>query len=296
MNTDNKSLFIFGDSHGMTLLEFLISTLLISLISIILYSALFGLIRQQAVIKDIYQEIYAYMRFKRVIRDVVGSLDQHRLLLLPRIHRNNNIRHTDNSSNQIMHAAGNRVPAVGSDALTSLAIATLNTHDVVELTLEANQLLAIACPRFENGFNGERFRSFLGISIDGMTELRGSTRSVRQMRPCREFTLTSVSKSMLLDQADSLANIRVIIPIERQTTVYLDHGAEVRLLTHDGKRNIANQPMFSKVSSMHFSLQPAVDNSIFLLSGSIRFPSKREYRVRTATQLGRSKHYNFLLN
>jgi hypothetical protein len=68
------------------------------------------------------------------------------------------------------------------------------------------------------------------------------------------------------------------------------------MLAHQAERNIENQPLFSQIHSIHFSLQPVLDNSFNLLSGKITFPSQRSYSASVVTRLGRNKHYNLLLN
>lgn len=283
---------------GYVLIELLVSTGVISTVALTLYLTLFNLIHSQTLVKEIYQELYCYFRFKTILREVAESLDQHRLQLLPRVHQQNIIRFTDNTPNQIMNTAANRAPAIGSNALSFIEVDLLNTHDVTTLTQNNNLIEAHACPRFNQKFNTQNYRSFVGLNLDGMMEFRGSAKSGRARKPCRLFSLTPVNKSMLLETHTKFrsANITVIVPIVRQTTYYLDKNGEARSLAHEGDRNIENQPLFSEVHSIRFHLHPVLNGSIFLISGKITFPSKRSYTSSVVSHLGRNNHFNFLLN
>lgn len=296
----NHSLYLIGRKYtGYVLVELLVSTLLLGTIAALLFSSLANLINGYTSVKTIYQELYSYFRFRKILNDTVAGLDQHRFTLLPRIHSQNIILFTDKlSPNQIMNSASKHAPAVGSNALSAIELDLLNAFDVKTFSYRGQSLEASACPRYGQSFKAEDYRGFIGLNLDKMIEFQGEARLIKAQKPCRLFKLTAAKKSMLLETTGKAvaAPITSIIPIFRQITYYLDKSGELRMLAHQAERNIENQPLFSKIHSIHFSLQPVLDNSLSLLSGKITFPSQRSYSTSVVTRLGRNKHYNFLLN
>jgi hypothetical protein len=218
--------------------------------------------------------------------------------LLPRIHRRGRITYTDGSAHQLLSGAVLRRPLPGSDAL-SFALAH-PTHSLLvhTQTLQGQTSSLYVCLRDRSRTTTRRFRSVLGVSADGVFELRPPAQGFTISRPCFRLRLTSTS-SLLFSKATQadLARVRLIVPIEAVETLYLDRSKSLRLVRSSGSSTIEHQPLVDGLRRLQISarLTPAPYR---LAEVSVAFGAGRSDLTERIwlSSLARSPFDNFFFN
>lgn len=183
------------------------------------------------------------LRLRGIYSDLLEDLDSHRLPVLPRVHKQGQILFTSGAANPVMQAAHGRRPAAHSDAITGFRLDPLRSQRVIEVSRQGEYFRYVGCRRFNTGFPANSYRSYAGLSVDGIVELTGQSLPHPGRSDCRDFLLLAQdSMSFESRAADYPGNIRLLVPISAHYTWYLDEKQRLRFLSHAGAANIENQP------------------------------------------------------
>ena len=176
------------------------------------------------------QDNESLLRLRSIIHETIVELDQHRLELPARIHHAGQIRFSNNTDNPVMRSRTNP-PATNSDAITSAKLAVQNSLIVNQAITLGSRIIFTCCERFAEPFNKDDYKSYLGVHADGVIELTGSLTQLSSAPSCWELNATP-EISMIADSSnpDLTGNIRLIIPIDRLYTIYLNDKEELRFL------------------------------------------------------------------
>lgn len=213
-----------------------------------------------------------------------------------RVHKHAKIRFSDGALNPVMQGNQTLRPKSGTDALTSAALVTKHSILLVNSSRHGSRLRATACPRWQPLVATPAYKSFLGLLPDGFIELIADQR-ISSLQQCRTLSF-SFNRSMIAGTSspEALLSIRALVPISHIHTLYVDRRGQLRLISHQGQRNIENQPLLEgldkfTVKQWRASLHPL--SGISLLIGT----SPREaVNVSFASRLSRVPSFNFLLN
>lgn len=192
---------------------------------------------------------------------VMHDLDTTRLPIYPRIHQNGSITDTEGAKNIISLRSDKLAPSDKSEAITVIKLINSEILDLRSFDNHSHQLRA--CSRFGLAINLSAVRSMVGISTSAINEFRIS--KVHPKRLARCFTLElSATKSMILPSShkSELPWIRSLIPVERIYTLYLDRNLNFRYLGHNGISNIENQPIATKIKTIHLTTQIDANNLV----------------------------------
>lgn len=220
------------NQDGASLLELLISMSLTLVISTSVLGITNQFVHRAAADRYSALAFFAERKLTALIRLGITQQASHRLFA-PRIHQSGKITL---GSGKLLRLAGPHAPFHLSDAISFMQ---LRIADSFWIHNAASGLYA--CARFNPHAQLKDIRSFLVISSDGLAEAIGKATGNGR---CRHFSLR-LSDGIFFD-ADKIKSIsfaRVIIPIERTTTLYLDKHQELRYLSTAGTKIIENQPI-----------------------------------------------------
>jgi hypothetical protein len=199
-------------------------------------------------VQDRYSALafFAERKLTALVRLGITQQSSHRLFP-PRIHNAGKIAF---GNGKLLRTSGSHAPASNSDAISFMQLRVADSFWVHNAAAGL-----YACARFNPNVKLQHIRSFLVLSSDGFAESLGQ---VRGNGRCRHFSLR-LSEGIFSDAADfkSISFARVIIPIERTTTLYLDKHKELRFLVTAGSKIIENQPISKGLKQVTLSLQPA---------------------------------------
>ncbi len=279
-------------SKGFSTLELVLSLALSSLI-VSGTLALFFSLTNFSIEAEIRTEAdYGLIRIKEEIAQIIAELDSNRLNITPRLHKAGKIKFTDGSFNPIMSLSPSAAnyPATDADAVTSVAVRVLEIHKVKDARLSGSHYIFLACPRWKKLANPGAIRSFVAFSADGSFELTGGSDSA-DSSGCRNFSLLQ-QKSMSLNNSGSPLNARILIPIERQYTLYVGSDRQLRYLGHAGASNIENQPLLEGVELFQVSLK----EKPLVMSVFVKMMNGKKTELSQSALFAREEAFNFIFN
>lgn len=279
-------------SKGFSTLELVLSLALSSLI-VSGTLALFFSLTNFSIEAEIRTEAdYGLIRIKEEIAQIIAELDSNRLNITPRLHKAGKIKFTDGSFNPIMSLSPSAAnyPATDADAVTSVAVRVLESHKVKDARLSGSHYIFLACPRWKKLANPGAIRSFVAFSADGSFELTGGSDSA-DSSGCRNFSLLQ-QKSMSLNNSGSPLNARILIPIERQYTLYVGSDRQLRYLGHAGASNIENQPLLEGVELFQVSLK----EKPLVMSVFVKMMNGKKTELSQSALFAREEAFNFIFN
>lgn len=214
-----------------------------------------------------------------------------------RIHRNGRVSLYDGTPNNIMSAAAARRPLAGSDAITSASYDLEHSLSVRTAHLQGSVLRVTACPRYRAASTPRKAASLLGLSADGAFEVLPREREITPGSGCRTLRLRA-AKSMLTPAASllDLRLIRLLVPIIRLRTLYIDRDGQLRHLSHRGSENSENQPVLSGMETMRLRISNIAPWNILALHASVRSKSGGEIDFWLLPSFARASALNFSLN
>ncbi|MBX7143904.1 MAG: hypothetical protein K1X79_05585 [Oligoflexia bacterium] len=110
------------------------------------------------------------------------------------------------------------------------------------------------CPRYPSPVALSTYRTFLGISANGIHEFAAQSGASGN---CRKFQLVPV-ESLFSTRTSSaeVSFIRVLIPVKRTYVLYVNKHRELRYLGLRGNTVIENQPILGALSDFRLSFEP----------------------------------------
>lgn len=248
---------------GFSLLELLISSSLSILLSTGLVLSLKEQIAQIRNFQDKTEELYSIERVAVISETLIDELDQHRVNIIPRIHKDGKIKFPDDSYNQIMHAAN--PPSLFSDAISSIQLRTFGSLRINQINSHYSIILN-ACHIFPTlEINQEK--SYLGVTQSGFVELIviNSTFS----NGCYQIEAFADKSMIFKSELSQILNLEYILPIQREYTLFVDSLNQFRYLGHRGSVNIENQPITSRIKNIKLLLSPILEPFFYNLQISI---------------------------
>jgi hypothetical protein len=287
----------FRRSAGISLLELLVAIA----VSAPLLAALSLAVKEQGVFYRLLQSKDSsdtvFLRTRSLLEQLVHDGDSSALIPLPRLHKHGNIRFTDGSPNSVMRGAASRRPHHASDAITAAAVDARRSLRIVSYQAGASRISVTACPIFETNSPAEQFHGFLGISLHGVFEVTSPQSKIAVSGVCGTYELKP-TKSMLTRTATvrDLSLIRLLIPITRIRSLYVDRKYELRYLSHRGDVNLENQPVVSNLKAMSLNSTALRPWNLHTLSAElvVRGNARKEFSL--VARIARAKVFNQLLN
>ena len=233
------------------------------------------------------------LKVRHLLLQAAEDLDSYPFRIAPRKHAGGVITYMDGGEHPVMGTQS--APGSGSDAITVLALDFEASYRILRQESEG-RLEFFACPKYSGLLSSQDFRGVIGVSVDGLWELHGSLRSHAGRIECRDFTL-SVMPSLVLKRPDSAPlGIRLLVPISRYYTIYLDRHKQVRYLGHAaGGEIIENQPLFGNLLLLTAQINEPLDG-IYCLETGLVFNDRKTAVLSSCSRLGRTGHLNYLLN
>jgi len=283
--------------RGHTLISFIIGSALAALLTTLLLADAHHLFSLQMEISLRSQMIQMEIKLREILDAIARDTDSHPLDILPRVHKGNQIRYADGELNPISSHSTINGPIVGSDAISSLSLKSMELLKVLSVTQKGSGFEYYVCSIFKSPVPSNEEEAFIGINADGPVYLRGSIKSARGKSACFILELKQ-QKNMLVNLRCNLAPLgaRLLIPIEKEYTLYLSKKAELRYLGHLGSQNIENQPLFASISELHFNATMKPGENLPLFTLDVLFPKERSFSYASASHLARFSHFNLIMN
>lgn len=222
------------------------------------------------------------------LREIIDDIDTTSLPIQPRIHSRGSITYTDGSPVSI---SSRLKPHDESNALSSISLNPKSSLWIHSLKRENLSFSAEACFRFVGTAPLGDIRSYLGLSVDGSVLLRGESKRLRS--GCREITFRSTRSVVIEDVDINLKSVRVLIPVIREYTFYVDNSRTLRYISHAGDEVLENQPLLDEFPApFSISLKTPLNGDLYLLFalvGSDTLP------IEASNRLLRDSHLSHLL-
>ena len=235
------------------------------------------------------------LRLRSIMEDVMSDLDSHRLPVPVRVHSGAQINYADGQPNPIMQHA-ELAPVADSDAVTALRVDFQNILRVRSATYQTSGTRFEACHQPGVSLDQDLIKNYLAVSADGMFELGGESVPMPGDPLCRYLILEpQVSMSLQTPATVRPENVRLLIPITKHYTIYIDRTGQLRLLGHRGAENIENQPLTGPYRGLSMHLQLTNERFSFL-KASLNSAKPRPLTISVHNQLARLPLMNILLN
>ncbi|GEM_PF-2334920 len=259
-------------------------------------------------IKSESSNLYAVSKIGTQISTLVDEVDQQRLNLPPRIHKNGKITYLNGKTNPISLRTDLLKPSILSDAITSISLFGIEALDVEKVDISGTLKIYYVCKKFSliptavavNSVNILSSETFIGLTTTGIIEFIGTATNWGSLttKKCYVFSLTEIDGMISsVKPVDTTPFVHTIFPAQRLYTLYIDSGGRFRYLGHRGSLNIENQPILEGIDSLRLSylLHPSPD--FIGLKTTLRLISNNsDYRFSKISRLSRQNSLNILLN
>ncbi|NMC63698.1 MAG: hypothetical protein GYA55_11100 [SAR324 cluster bacterium] len=279
------------------LISFILGTALSALLASLMVADAHHLITLQMEISRRSQILQTEIKLREILDGIAKDTDSHPLNIMPCIHQGNQIRYANGELNPISTSSTINGPIFSSDAISSFTLKSMELLNILEVKQRGSGFEYYACSAFKNPTPSKEEEAFIGINADGPMYLSGSIKSARGKRSCFILELKQ-QKNMLINVQDNLAalGVRLLIPIEREYTLYLSNKLELRYLGHLGSQNIENQPLFGPIPELHFSFSMNPGHNLPLFSLNALLPKEQVFSYASAGHLARFSYFNLIMN
>lgn len=214
------------------LLEKLIAMAIALIVTASMVTLLSGEIYQSKTYTRYSEQMQGAMIVKNLSSKILDSLDEHRLPLLPQIHKNGLITFRNGTLHSLSVRTDDLAPIPASDAITAIQLKRSNPL--------LRSRLGVICGTVAAD------EHVLVYSADLLFEAELATASGTH-GSCRDSTISIPKKSVLFDQPNitEMTTPAFILPIEYLSTIYVSQEGSLRYVQHIGDRDVENQPMRS---------------------------------------------------
>lgn len=228
------------------------------------------------------------LKVRGMLESTIRGLDSHPLPLPPIVHSHGIVRMNDGSKAPL----GRSFPPDGvSDAISGASLAWKDRMEITQDGSSTTHVVGVACPLEHHPISLTETRSFLGISVEGMVELRGGA---ERRGSCFNVTLRHVTSILKTDANPYLPGVRIIVPIRWIHTLYVASGGSLRIASHAGGTLLENQPIIGGIE--HLGLT-SIESSygVFFLSFNLKPLSGPLTNGISPTHIGRGALLEALL-
>lgn len=278
---------------GFSLFELLIGTALSGLVLALLAGLFQPALKLSEFLKIRKQEFYTLLRVEALLREAMEGVDTHRLAIFPIIHLQGALRYADGTEHPLRFRQDLLSPQPTSDSLTWVSVHTQSLRwaseiqEVRKVDEKRYEIDLEECSSTDRLIPAEE-RSLIGLSPDGIFELQVLARTIAE--PCAYYRLL-LTKSMILPNrvADgrTLLTLRALLSVKEIGTVYLDRGARLRFLTHNGEEILENQPILEEVKELRLQFTSLANDTARVLDAKLSFPSGRDQVMSFSHHLAR---------
>jgi len=272
------------NEKGVALIEILIGLFICLCLCTSLNRVAHNTVKLKKLVKRRYQNSLTLLQLEHRFKRILEDFDSHPLLILPRIHQNNELSFINNDTLEVKNLTGN------SDAITALGLEINEMYEVVK----QDGLFLFACPRYKR-LSDNNF-GFIALGVDGFWEMQGKyTHHVGRLE-CLDIRLYE-ENSMLINNTNDTSEmvISILIPIRDYYSLVVDKNQQLRYLSHRGNKITENQPLFNNVSALKIALDNEW-NGIICLKVEATFTDLNKRTFSACNHLGRYQYLNFIMN
>jgi hypothetical protein len=130
------------------------------------------------------------------------------------------------------------------------------------------------------------------IGLSGFTQLTGTLSDLSA--GCRTVTGTVMGSSIFSSDTTLRGSQHILLPVQREYSLFIDRSSQLRLVSHVGSRIIENQPLLRGVSTLHVTPLPP-ENNLSRFAITVTPLMNRPYTTFFVSSLTRSPLWNQLL-
>lgn len=249
-------------------------------------------------------QIYIETKVQNEIGTITEQLDLHRLNIPPRIHTNGRITYSNGAPNPVSLRTDLLKPSRSSDAITTYTLSGIQELRIVDTDYSAIPTIFYTCLAYDlTGLNLKKIQDheiFVGITTAGYVELTGSAIAWNGVSGKKCYAVALSTNDGMIGQKNSLHHlpfIKLLFPVDRIYTLYIDQVGRLRYLGHRGILNIENQPILEGVNSLNLSLDYFPLPAHIRIKSTLKLPNNNKPLITTSvSKLGRLTNFNFLYN
>lgn len=234
------------------------------------------------------------LTLEQLLRLLSADQDSHRLSIPPVVHPRGRIRFPDGTLHPISSRTGPERPDGTSSAVTSMRVVMPAALQVSSIGIESARLRVRGCAaRFP--IDGAGARAFIGLSLESFWYFVPSGEPEVHGR-CVVLHL-SPRTSLLFENPDdgTELSIRLLLPVERFSTLYLDTRGVLRRLNHLAER-LHHQPILENLSRFVLQTRSDPGTGIMIFRLSAKLVSGRRSVLEATNRLGRLPAHTLLMN
>lgn len=213
-----------------------------------------------------YSQLELQQRHLQALFQHLASAQESQRFFAPRLHHGGRISLASGSR---IRLSGIMAPLANSHAVSAIELDIGKTI----LTQRAGTGRLKGCGRYQATSNLSSFRSFLGISSNGLHEFSAQ---ISGSAACKSFRLLGMEGLFTTKPSPGEESfVRALIPIKRSYTIYVNKHRELRYLGMRGDTVIENQPIMNGISNFTLNFLPTPDPRLKVLNVEALYTGKQ---------------------
>lgn len=247
-----------------------------------IHSSVFTLNSLREKAKKLSTELY----IEETLSSVMDDIDSSSLLLPPRIHSKGSLTFSDGG---IIPISARLRPHNDSNALSNIELDMKGSLWILDIQKDSINFRAKSCLRFSQSYSFQNIRAFIAIGVDGINLVKG--KAFKWKNGCKEIVF-SKTKSVVVNNSElNSLTFRVLIPIVREYSLYVDKELNLRYLSTAGEEILENQPLLEKIYPVTFSLESPLDGKFFIVRAKI---ASTNHHIEASHRLIREDYFSIL--
>lgn len=231
------------NERGYTLLDTLMSLGVAGIIFSLTLTVFTSLSRMTLTLSGHNTGIMRSMKVSAVLITALGALERNRLPFAAQITPGGSLTLPHGGEHPLSSLRGPTAPRGGSDLISLIDLAHRHRGRVVASTFSGSTIEAEICD-IESKIPTNEFKSFILYTLEGARQVVGEI----AYRSASCITLSGVSiRGVVSSQADIPSLPITFVPIEREYSLFVDSGSNLRIASHVGHRITENQPIVSGI-------------------------------------------------
>jgi len=241
--------------RGTSLIELLITLALGSLVLTCISTALVRGHHSYALLAATTEAALSREKAASALGAAVRALDRHRLDIGWIVVKGEQISTMDHP---VARLRGTSAPRQSSDILSVIETSPLHRGRIISSDLRGTAVSLRVC-ELQGLPSLSQVRSFLVLGFHGPIYLLAST--LQETNGCLELQGSIVS-SIFASKAQPGGSLHILLPIQREYSLFVDRSSQLRLVSHTASRILENQPVVRGISFVRISARQETEGAL----------------------------------
>lgn len=227
------------NERGYTLLDALMSLGVAGIILSLTLTVFTSLSRITLTLSGHNTGIMKSMKVSAVVTTALGTLERNRLPFAAQITPGRSLTLPHGGDHPLSSLRGSTAPRGSSDVISLIDLAHRHRGRIVTSTFSGSAIEAEICD-IQSTIPTSEFKSFVLYTIEGARQVVGEF--AYRSTSCISITGVSI-RGVVSPHAEITSPPIAFVPIEREYSLFVDGGSNLRIASHVGHRITENQPI-----------------------------------------------------